>query len=288
MIFNQMTSTQQRWVGGAIAGSISLLVILLSQMPIFKVVTTACFATAFAVAMHEFYNIAYAKGLQPAAGLGIAAGVLYTCTVTLSTQYIALEFMPEAFLLATLIGFFLYYFFKGQSPFINLATTIFGLIYLAIPLSCMLRITYFFSLSNVQDGRWWIFYLIAVTKLTDTAAFVIGRQFGLQKLAPYISPKKTWEGAIGGLVAAVGVSALITLVATIMHADFSLTLWQSLWLGAGIGILGQYGDLAESLLKRDGGIKDSSQLPGLGGLLDIVDSLVFTSPLVYFFLKAYT
>jgi phosphatidate cytidylyltransferase len=64
-----------------------------------------------------------------------------------------------------------------------------------------------------------------------------------------------------------------------------LTFWQSLWLGGMISLLGQFGDLAESLLKRDCGVKDSNQLPGLGGMLDVVDSLVFTSPLLYFFLK---
>ena len=125
--------------------------------------------------------------------------------------------------------------------------------------------------------------------MTDTGGFFIGKKFGKEKLAPYISPKKTWEGALGGFVAAIFSSIAVVFFASIFDPEaFGLTLWQSIWLGAGIGICAQIGDLSESLLKRDGGIKDSNQVPGLGGMLDIVDSLVFSAPLVYIFLKVYT
>src|SRR5262249_52359659 len=94
------------------------------------------------------------------------------------------------------------------------------------------------------------------------------------------SPKKTWEGAISGFVAALGTSVLLRQL-----LPLDLALWQALFLGCCISILAQFGDLAESLLKRDMNLKDSNQVPGIGGVLDILDSLVFTSPFIYLFLK---
>lgn len=122
--------------------------------------------------------------------------------------------------------------------------------------------------------------------MTDMGAFFVGKKLGRHQLAAQISPKKTVEGAIGGLVTAVISSALIPPLASWIDSPFALqvTLWQTLILGCLIGILSQIGDLGESLLKRDAGIKDSNQLPGLGGVLDMIDSLVFTLPLGYFFL----
>ncbi len=286
MIFNKLNHLQQRIIGGGVAALAALILILLSQAPAFKPITVALIAGIIGASMWECLQIAYAKNLQPAGKLCIGAGVLYALAVALNTQYAQFNCLPEIVLLGSLLSFFIYYFVKGQSPFLNLASSVFCFAYLAVPLSCIISITYFFSQSGAQDGRWWIAYLLGVTKMTDTAAFIIGRKFGRQKLAPYISPNKSWEGALGGFCVAIGMSVVMTLAAKIAGADFSLTLWQSVWLGAGIAILAELGDLAESLLKRDGGIKDSNRLPGLGGILDIVDSLVFTAPLVYIFLKS--
>jgi phosphatidate cytidylyltransferase len=152
----------------------------------------------------------------------------------------------------------------------------------------MIRIAYFFSENSVNDGRWWLLYLLVVTKMTDTGGFFVGKKFGKEKLAPYISPKKTIEGALGGFLAGILSSVAIMFLASIFDPGaFGLTFAQSIWLGAGISLCAQIGDLSESLLKRDGGIKDSNQMPGLGGMLDIMDSLVFSTPLVYIFLKVY-
>lgn len=287
-MLEKLTHLQQRLLGGSIGAILSIIVIVFSQAPLFKPVAIGLIILTIAVAMWEFHQISYAKEQEPAVKLSIAAGVIYALAVALSTQYASLALLPEITLLAVVASFFAYYFRKGESPFLNLATTLFSFIYLAVPLSCMLSITYFFSLSGTQDGRWWIMYLLVVTKMTDTGAFFVGRRFGKQKLAPYISPKKTWEGAVGGLILAIITSFCLTVIAKLVGGNFDLSIWQSLWLGAGVGFLAEFGDLAESLLKRDGGIKDSNQLPGLGGILDIVDSLVFTAPFVYIFLKANT
>ena len=94
----------------------------------------------------------------------------------------------------TLIAAFLYYFFKGTDPFVNIALTSFGIFYLTLPLSCVLYIIYFFPSDSLQDGRWWLVYTIIVTKTTDMAAYACGKLWGARRLAPYISPKKNLGG----------------------------------------------------------------------------------------------
>lgn len=287
-MLSTMTPFKQRLLVGSITTVLAMLLILLAPIPAFKPVFTAVIAASIGIATWEFYKIAFIKELHPAQTLGIAFGVLYAIAVAISTQYTSAYMLPDLTLLIAFISCSLYYFVKSYSVFINLSVTLMGLLYLAIPISCMIRIIYFFDESGAQDGRWWLLYMITVSKMTDTGGFFIGKRFGKEPLAPYISPKKTWEGAVGGLLLAILISIAITLLAELVGSSFSLTLWQSVWLGAILSLLAQCGDLVESLLKRDGGIKDSNQLPGLGGMLDMVDSLVFTAPCIYIFLKIYT
>lgn len=282
-----MTQLKQRFIMSGTVTIIALLTIFLAPIPAFKPILTAIIAGSIGVAIWELYQIASAKQTKPAKTLGIFFGAFYVVSVAIATQYPAAHMLPEITLLVALLVCSLYYFVKGDSPFVNLSVTLLGLIYIAVPLSCMIRVVYFFGETGLQDGRWWFLYLIAVSKMTDTGGFFIGKRFGRQKLAPYISPKKTWEGAIGGLSLAVLTSVAIMLFTTAFNSAFHLTFWQSICLGVLVGIMAQCGDLIESLFKRDGGIKDSNQLPGLGGMLDIVDSLVFTSPLIYLFLEIY-
>ena len=288
MMIQQLSPLMQRLVVSTLGTILALIFVYMSPVPAFKPIFTLAIAATISMAMWELYQIFKAKGLEPAIKAGITLGAFYTFAVAIGTQYTGAEMLPEFILLLSLLCSFLYYFSRGSSPLQNLSSTIFGIAYLAVPLSCLIRVAYYFSLTGTQDGRWWLFYLLAVTKMTDTGAFFVGKRFGKEKLAPYISPKKTWEGALGGLITAIISSVVIKLFTSIFdNGAFGLTLWQSVWLGAGIGIFAQFGDLSESLLKRDGGIKDSNILPGLGGMLDIVDSLVFSAPLVYIFLKVY-
>lgn len=286
MILKQMSVLHQRLIVGGAGVIVGLIAIYLSPVPAFKPIFTALIALVIALAMREFYAIARLKNLEPVPSLGMLLGTLYVFSIALNTQYDAAAMLPEIVLLTSLLSCFLYYFVYQKSPFINLSTMIFSFAYLVVPLSCIISIAYFFDGKGLEDNRWWLFYLFAVTKMTDTGGLFFGKKFGKQKLAPTISPKKTWEGALGGFFSAVMMSCLTLAIADIFdNGAFSLTFLQSFFLGASIGIVAQFGDLAESLLKRDGGIKDSSHLPGLGGILDIVDSLIFTAPLVYIFLK---
>ena len=135
------------------------------------------------------------------------------------------------------------------------------------------------NLRELDQGREWVFFLVIVTFATDTSAFVVGRNFGKRSLAPTISPGKTWEGAVAGLLGSMAVSAISS------HLfDLNMSLTIALILGTLMGVVGQLGDLAESWLKRVTGVKDSGWLiPGHGGVLDRLDSIVFNLVLVYYF-----
>ncbi len=134
-------------------------------------------------------------------------------------------------------------------------------------------------LRSLDGGKWWVFVALGITFVGDTAALVVGKAVGRHQMAPTVSPGKTWEGAAGGwalsVAACVGTTAIFNIYGNVL---------QSVALGALMGVVGQVGDLAESRLKRLAAVKDSGWLlPGHGGLLDRLDSIVFNLPLVYYF-----
>jgi phosphatidate cytidylyltransferase len=131
-----------------------------------------------------------------------------------------------------------------------------------------------------HDGKIWIFFLLSVIFASDTGAFYFGKFLGKHKLYAAISPNKTWEGAVGGLLSSIIVALLFLRI--LKFHQFSLTI---VILALALSIAGQTGDLAESMLKRNHGIKDSGKiLPGHGGILDRIDGLLFSIPILYVFL----
>ena len=158
----------------------------------------------------------------------------------------------------------------------RLAGTLLGVIYLGGMGAAILAV-------RVRFGMPATLLFLAVVKFTDMGAYFTGSFFGKHKLIPWLSPGKSWEGLGGGLAAAAIVSIVLSLSFGIMQ-----TLWQAALFGVLVGLVGQFGDLCESLLKRDAGIKDSGAIvPGFGGVLDIVDSLLITAPLTYLLLMAW-
>ena len=130
-------------------------------------------------------------------------------------------------------------------------------------------------------GRDWLLFGIIVVFATDTGAFFTGRLIGRHKMAPTISPGKTWEGAVGGMVWAVGIALLLGSI-----LELQALAWQATLVGAAAGVASQVGDLLESRLKRASGVKDAgSLLPGHGGVLDRADSIVLAIPAVYYLVK---
>jgi phosphatidate cytidylyltransferase len=131
---------------------------------------------------------------------------------------------------------------------------------------------------GLEPGAAWIVFVLAITFLSDTGAYFTGRLLGYHRMAPYISPNKSWEGALGGLI-----FATLTGVFLVYLLGLPIQLWAGALLGCIGSIAGQAGDLAESLIKRQVNIKDSGHLiPGHGGMLDRVDSLLFTAPVLYY------
>ena len=136
-------------------------------------------------------------------------------------------------------------------------------------------------LRALDQGREWVFFLLIVTFAADTCAFVAGRTLGNRPLAPSISPTKTWEGALGGVI-----GALVASVAAVYALGLDTNAGLAVLLGALMGAAGQLGDLTESRLKRLAGAKDSGWLlPGHGGVLDRLDSIAFNLVVVYYFVS---
>lgn len=259
------------------------LVIYFSHIPYFKPLFVLFNIVIICMAVLEYYRLTEYKNFQPLLILGIGCSAAYVIATYLSIENLRFQYFPFLILLGSMILFFLAFFKNPSNPLANIAVTVFGIVYLTVPLTCILQINYFQSDPNIDHGRLWLTYLLVVTKITDVGAYVIGKTLGKAKLATSISPKKTIEGAIGGLLFSLGAS--MSFAYLIFPQDAHFPLWQSIWLGLLISLLAQLGDLAESVLKRDVGVKDSSHMPGFGGMLDIVDSLVFTLPLMYLLLQ---
>jgi phosphatidate cytidylyltransferase len=286
MKFSELSHFKQRTVVSLIIASLFVCTLVFSYSPVLAPLFVFLIFALQSLSLREYYELSKAKGHHPLAKLGIGASLAYVVATYLSLRFTHAALLPETVLLASLALFFLFFFRRGTLPLTNLAITVFGLAYLTIPLTYVLNINYFPFTSDIQDGRWWVVYLFGVTKLTDMGAYFFGKMFGKIPLAPEISPKKTVEGAFGGVFVAILSSlAFYGLVHLFTLPPIQITLWQSIWLAIILSVVGQFGDLAESLLKRDAEVKDSSHLPGLGGFLDIVDSIIFAAPLLYLFLK---
>ncbi len=169
---------------------------------------------------------------------------------------------------------------QKEGAFTSWVWTIAGILYIGWLLSHLV------ALRGLDDGRNWVFFVMFVTWVSDTTAFFIGRKFGRRKLVPNISPGKTWEGTIGGICGAILMSILFF---TPTSFQLPLAYWQAILLSVLTSVLGQVGDLIESLLKRNMGVKDSGKLmPGHGGILDRIDSLIFAGIVVYYYALSYS
>ncbi len=163
---------------------------------------------------------------------------------------------------------------QKEGAFIDWAWTIAGILYVGWLLSYLVAL-------RLDAGRNWVFFVLFVTFASDTTAFFVGRALGRHRLALHISPDKTWEGTVAGVFGAIIVSLFFILpTPLILH----ISLWQAILLGFLVSVFGQCGDLIESLLKRNTGVKESGKLmPGHGGILDRTDSIVFAGIVVYLY-----
>jgi phosphatidate cytidylyltransferase len=166
----------------------------------------------------------------------------------------------------------------GQHPLTATAVTAFAVLYPAGLASFLLVLRHLTYPQWSWAGAWLVFFPLVTTWVCDTAAMFAGQAIGGPKLWPAISPGKTWAGSIAGVIGAVATVPLLNLI-VLERVGVALPLWQGLVFGLVLGVIGQVGDLAESLYKREVGVKDSSHLiPGHGGVLDRFDSLYFVLP----------
>jgi phosphatidate cytidylyltransferase len=260
----------------------------------------ALLAIISALAAWEFFRIARATGAAPLDDIGIAlAGVV---PLFVHARYLGLYELPLSLMaIATLVLFALTIWMRGATgkPLGAVATTLFGVVYTGGMLSFGYAIRYhkyviesvrvpLFGSSGftVAAGGILLLLPLLLTWASDIGGYVVGRTIGRHKLIPSVSPGKTVEGALGGLVASVLVAWLyVRFVLT--SAQLGFTPRGLLIFGVAVSVAAQIGDLAESLIKREAGVKDSSRIiPGHGGVLDRFDSLLFVLPVSYVLLDA--
>ncbi len=257
------------------------LLVFFSQIFWMRIAVALVILCLIASAAGELLLLARSREKSLSLAWPVAASVFLGVSFFLASQFSFFEKGPLFVFFCFSLLFFFINFLRVEGSLLRISFSFFSLAYVALPLSLIFLILY----SSAFDGRIWIAYLLTVTKMGDIAAYFGGKFFGKRKLAPLLSPKKTREGAIIGALMSVGMSFLFFYWGLFLSEKaFTLNWQESLWLGLLMSLAGQTGDLAESLLKRDAKIKESGWLPGLGGVLDMVDSLLFSIPLLYLFL----
>ena len=252
----------------------SILLITISAVAIFFELPSAMILTALIVgSLYEFFTMLQKKGIGIYKYFGTIMGAIIPLSITFRfeiTRGWELLFMVLGFLFLILMQF------KRRSntgAIADISTTIFGIFYISWFLSFLIKIRY------LPCGIGLLSALLLITKSGDIGAYLVGVRFGKTLLIPRISPKKSVEGAIGGLIFSV-------LAALVSKPLLNLAYLHLILIGIGLSILAQLGDLSESLMKRDCGVKDSGNiLPGMGGFLDLMDSLLFSAPCFYFYMN---
>ena len=228
-------------------------------------------AAAWAIlSTNEFYKlVSQSRGISPVGFFGM----LWVALIIFNANY---EWVPfEAIMAAAvMIPLVILLWRKGkEQAFASWAWTVGGILYIGLLLS------YYVSLRNLENGMGWVFLALLCTFASDISAYLVGGAIGKHKLAPYVSPNKTWEGCAGGLIGSVILSVAVVLV-----FGLPIDIFQAVLLGVLVSVIGQLGDLVKSLFKRNMAVKDSGQaLPGHGGFLDRMDSVAFAGVAVYYF-----
>lgn len=221
--------------------------------------------------LYEFFTMLEKKGIQIYKYFGIGMGV--TIPLSILFRFELTKGWELSLIVLMLLFLILMQFRRRQNTgvVVDISTTLFGILYVSWFLSFLIKIRY------LPDGAGLLSSVLLITKLGDIGAYLVGSRFGKTPLMPRISPKKTVEGAIAGLFFSV-------LGALVSRPFLGFSYLHLVILGVCFGVLGQLGDLSESLIKRDCGVKDSGKiLPGMGGMLDELDSLLFTAPAFYFY-----
>ena len=264
----------------AITGFIFILTII-AGVYFNSAISAALFSLIVLLGVEEFYSLVKkSKIIQPIKFWGTLTGLCLMIVLCLIFSGII---KPKIIFIPILMVFFMFLFElyrNKENPFINIAYTVLGMIYIVIPFAMLFHLGYYENNKFTDTYSFQIilgFFIMLWTN--DTGAYLAGRFFGKHKLFERISPKKTWEGSVGGGLVTIGCAYILS----IFFTNLGLTNW--IILAVLITIFGGLGDLVESMLKRSLNIKDSGNLlPGHGGILDRFDGLLLSAPFVYAYL----
>lgn len=242
-------------------------IIVLAGCLLGNLATTLMLCFAAGVSAYEFYFMLRKDAKLPNEVLGIIAAVAYPASYYLFNVKGVL-FVTVAFILSLTF----WYVFWRHARIMDVCISFFGAIYTGFLLTCLLALR-----MAIPSGELWggifIIFLLTTVSVNDGFAYLFGKAFGKHRLAPHISPKKTWEGFLPALICSVSLWFLL-----LIFPGVNIEIWQCIVFGLFCGISGVLGDLAESRIKRNSGVKDSGSLmPGHGGLLDRLDSIFLVS-----------
>ncbi|MBN1188714.1 MAG: phosphatidate cytidylyltransferase [Dehalococcoidales bacterium] len=227
--------------------------------------------------VHEFYNLVKrSKEISPLVYFGLLWSLLLIISPHIGSipHFNGISSCSLFLTAGVIISLLLLLWRNGkEQAFSAWAWTVAGVLYIGWLLSNLV------ALRMLEDGRGWVFLAILSTFASDSSAYFAGRALGKHKLAPYISPKKSWEGTAAGIAGAIACSTILAYL-----FGLPVSWWKIVILGALLSMTGQLGDLVKSLFKRNMAVKDSGNiLPGHGGFLDRMDSLAFAGVIVYYF-----
>ncbi|MCR5261659.1 MAG: phosphatidate cytidylyltransferase [Candidatus Gastranaerophilales bacterium] len=277
---NEEKATTKKILDARILTGVITGVVMLSAFYAGGFVLAVVVALFVYFAMKEFVHILQCKGFQPSFRIiAFMTCLLFILSVAHSEKY-----FPIVLFFGVVLSFCAVL-FKLRQPYIaNVATTVFGFIFCWLPTYVYLVRGIgapgkgFLTIANMNPGMGYLVMLFFIILATDIGGYFFGKNFGKHQLCE-VSPKKTVEGCVCGTIAAI-------LTALFFGYILKMPVWQSLSAGIIITFFAQIGDLSESLLKRDAGVKDSGDsLPGHGGLLDRADSYILSAPVAYYFFK---
>ncbi|WP_204336760.1 phosphatidate cytidylyltransferase [Cryomorpha ignava] len=263
-----------------ISTGLVFLIVVISSIVYNPYTLASLFYVVGVLGMLEYYSLAKIGGTHPQSTLGVITGtVLYIAIELVKLNVVPIQYVGLS--IPFFIAIFIYELYRQRpDPFNNIAHTIIGIIYVMAPLA-LLNVFSFEEIIHEYQPEIVLGFFVMLW-LNDTGAYAFGRLFGRHKLFPRISPNKTWEGLIGGMLAAIGGGWIIS----IYYQQFTVQNW--LILAILITISASFGDLVESMLKRSLKVKDSSNLlPGHGGILDRFDGVLLASPIVFTYLMIF-
>jgi len=275
-----MTDTQKRFATAGVVIPILLVFFWLGGLWFFGLAEVVIL-----IGMLEFYRMVEAKGLKAQKILGTVFALLLGILFYLKVDEFLVLFTMVLLILLVLARQLFVKDIPGTLTTTGL--TVFGVFYVGFLLSHIILLRNWSGREGRVDlGFFFIVLVIAITFLSDAGGFLIGRKWGKHKMTPGISPKKSWEGAGGSVVFGVAGAILTKMVFDQWILVSKIPFFHCAVLGILLVIAAMIGDVVESLFKRDAGIKDSGTIvPGHGGLLDRLDSIVFTVPVCYYYLK---